>query len=296
MMSTERKLSMNSLVEEEKPVPQNWLAHPVPVRAVSLKKTAFIFSLNHGPYAKKEQKIPARSNLQSPLKVAKKYNKKTPCPYRPNELTSVGRSFSKEFKAEFCLHRDFTSMCSHVAGSGMSILVTFRMDSVSQFPSICDSSFKGFSTFLTANDIPWCHTTVESAFSPVTAKKVQISKNSSIQYLLNKPDIYNEVKSAFNVDSLTFVRAIRDYKGKLIKMETVSYPEQWACDSDKFSSIDWIKADVCKPRYKSNMKIHLVAESLEKQIVFYRDIHMFHKDIGENPFVSNNLVCIAFHR
>lgn len=293
MLQTERKLSINSLVNEEKP---RRLVHPIPVRATSLKKAAFIFSLNHGPYAKREPKIPVHRNLQSPLKLAKRYNKKTPCPYHPDELTSVGRSFSKEFKAELCLHRDFTAMCSHLAGSGMSILVTFRLDSVLQFPSLCNPTFEGFTTFLTARDIAWCHTTVETAFAPLRAKKIEISKHSSMQNLLNKPDIYSEAKSVFKVESLTFVRAIRDYKGKLIKMETVPYPEQWACQKEKFSSVDWIKADICKPRYKSNMKIHIIAESLEKHFVFYRDLRMFRKDIVENPLLSSKLVCIAFHQ
>ncbi|ODQ78485.1 hypothetical protein BABINDRAFT_162695 [Babjeviella inositovora NRRL Y-12698] len=92
-------------------------------------------------------------------------------------------------------------------------------------------------------------------------------------------DIYNKLKCIFGVEDFTFVQTIRDASGKLVMLKAVSpeaahvnllaeidsrNPKRRKTTSvllDGKCSVEWVKRNICYPRYKSKMKIHLLRGS-----------------------------------
>lgn len=87
---------------------------------------------------------------------------------------------------------------------------------------------------------------------------------------LKEPQVYNQLKSQFQTkDNLQFIKLIRDHKGKLLRLETVPCTESQI-------NIDFIKRNVCYPRYKSNMKFYLVrSDCLLKKFIYYNNRNTF---------------------
>ena len=98
---------------------------------------------------------------------------------------------------------------------------------------------------------------------------------------LKEPSIYDQLKVQFQTgDTLQFIKLIRDHKGKLLRLETVP------CNESQIN-IDFIKRNVCYPRYKSNMKFYLIrSDSLQKKFIYYHDRITFER---ERHLIDSNI-------
>ncbi|AET38273.1 uncharacterized protein Ecym_2553 [Eremothecium cymbalariae DBVPG len=98
---------------------------------------------------------------------------------------------------------------------------------------------------------------------------------------LKEPSIYDQLKTQFQTnDTLQFIKLIRDHKGKLLRLETVP------CNESQIN-IDFIKRNVCYPRYKSNMKFYLIrSDSLQKKFIYYHDRITFER---ERHLIDSNI-------
>ncbi|AMD20768.1 HDR025Wp [Eremothecium sinecaudum] len=90
---------------------------------------------------------------------------------------------------------------------------------------------------------------------------------------LKEPTIYDQLKIQFQTDdTLQFIKLIRDHKGKLLRLETVP------CNESQIN-IDFIKRNVCYPRYKSNMKFYLIrSDSLQNKFIYYHNRGTFERE------------------
>ncbi|KAH3673044.1 hypothetical protein WICPIJ_009930 [Wickerhamomyces pijperi] len=102
-------------------------------------------------------------------------------------------------------------------------------------------------------------------------------------------DITAELCNIFNCESLSFVKIIRNNKGKLIKFEIISADNQ--DNSGKPFDINFIKKFITYPRYKSKMKIYLIKGKFERKLWFYNDIRMLIWDM-ENLDMTDKKVLI----
>lgn len=96
-------------------------------------------------------------------------------------------------------------------------------------------------------------------------------------------DLFVKLCETFEVAKFKFVKIIRNIDGKLVKIETVD-------QIDSIVTAEWIKQNVCRPRYKSNMKIQLIRFNQPTNECIYKDKRLFELDI-EN--VYNCLVKIV---
>lgn len=85
-------------------------------------------------------------------------------------------------------------------------------------------------------------------------------------------NLFEKLCAAFEISCFKFVRIVRNIDGKIVKIETVDHP------TDPITP-EWIKQNVCKPRYKSNMKIHLVRSNQPTRECIYKDMKMYEDDI-----------------
>lgn len=91
-------------------------------------------------------------------------------------------------------------------------------------------------------------------------------------------DLYEKLCEAFKIANFKFVKINRNIEGKVINIETVR-------NTDSIITAEWIKQNVCRPRYKSNMKIHLIRSNLPMKECIYKDKKVFELDI-ENVYNS----------
>ncbi|ODV95481.1 hypothetical protein PACTADRAFT_34047 [Pachysolen tannophilus NRRL Y-2460] len=92
-------------------------------------------------------------------------------------------------------------------------------------------------------------------------------------------NFYNVLKNCFNNEFFTFIKVIRDNTGKVVKLETIEQP---TVNGRIYYTTEWVKKEICYPRYKSNMKIHLTKGKLEKSVILYNDLRMLLWDIDRN--------------
>lgn len=100
----------------------------------------------------------------------------------------------------------------------------------------------------------------------------------------SKFEIYNELCKIFNVKELSFIKTIRNNKGKLIKFEIMSF-----INSNELN-IDFIKKFITYPRYKSKMKIFLINQKFDQNIWFYNDLRMLIWDINNLKIENTNIL------
>lgn len=91
-------------------------------------------------------------------------------------------------------------------------------------------------------------------------------------------DLYDKLCEAFKIANFEFVRINRNIEGKVINIETVR-------KTDSIITAEWIKQNVCRPRYKSNMKIYLIRSNQPMKECIYKDKKVFELDI-ENVYDS----------
>lgn len=102
-------------------------------------------------------------------------------------------------------------------------------------------------------------------------------------------DISAELCKIFNCEALSFVKIIRNNKGKLIKFEIISSANQ--DNNGRPFDINFIKKFITYPRYKSRMKIYLIKGKFERKLWFYNDIRMLIWDL-ENLDMKDKKVLI----
>ncbi|KAH3675657.1 hypothetical protein WICMUC_002574 [Wickerhamomyces mucosus] len=108
----------------------------------------------------------------------------------------------------------------------------------------------------------------------------------------NNLDISHELSKIFQCDELSFVKIIRNNKGKFIKFEIVSTKNSGSTNI----TINFIKQFVTYPRYKSRMKIYLLRGNFDKKVWFYNDIRMLIWDLenldmkGKKILVNNGIL------
>jgi hypothetical protein len=105
----------------------------------------------------------------------------------------------------------------------------------------------------------------------------------------NKNSIHQELCKILNTPEFSFVKIIRNNKGRLIKFEILSQ-----VDNDKID-INFVKKYITFPRYKSNMKIYLINGKFDKNVWFYNDLRMLlwemdNLDISGKRVLVNNLI------
>lgn len=100
--------------------------------------------------------------------------------------------------------------------------------------------------------------------------------------LSSEKDIEPKLCHAFSVDSFRFVKIIRNAYGNLVKLETIN-------DSHIVKNSSWIKRNICYPRYKSQMKIHLIKLSSNINRSIYLDKKVFEVDSQINDNEVNNI-------
>lgn len=91
-------------------------------------------------------------------------------------------------------------------------------------------------------------------------------------------DLFDKLCEAFKIEEFKFVRINRNVDGKIINVETVR-------KTDSTITAEWIKQNVCRPRYKSNMKISLIRSNQPMKECIYKDKNAFELDI-ENVYNS----------
>ncbi|CDR42327.1 CYFA0S09e01222g1_1 [Cyberlindnera fabianii] len=99
------------------------------------------------------------------------------------------------------------------------------------------------------------------------------------------PDIVPELCDTFGTDDLSFVKIIRNNKGKLVKFEVLSDLKNEDLD------VNYIKKFITYPRYKAKMKIYLIRGRFDKNIWFYNDMRMLIWDL-ENVYLGDKKILI----
>jgi len=96
-------------------------------------------------------------------------------------------------------------------------------------------------------------------------------------------DLFEKLCEVFKIENFKFVRINRNVEGKVFNVETVLH-------TDDIITAEWIKQNVCRPRYKSNMKISLIRSNEPMKECIYKDKKAFKLNM-EN--VYNSLVKIV---
>lgn len=115
------------------------------------------------------------------------------------------------------------------------------------------------------------------------SKNVVRNHKNIIFNLPKSSNIYAKLCDAFKIKKFKFVKVVRDVHGRLMKIESVTPP------SDQLVNSNWIKSNICYPRYKSNMKMHLVISdySNEESIYFNESFKAIDLGLSSN---SNRIV------
>lgn len=110
--------------------------------------------------------------------------------------------------------------------------------------------------------------------SVATFSATGASEHREIMLNVTGPQVGRALERTFRHGPFLFVRVIRNRDGNLLKVELVEPPAQ--CD------VDWVKKHICFPRYKANMKIHLVWGPAPPQVIYF-DARMYQHDAQSNP-------------
>ncbi|ANZ78035.1 BA75_04457T0 [Komagataella pastoris] len=108
-------------------------------------------------------------------------------------------------------------------------------------------------------------------------------KNNSMSFLQYMDKIVQSQK-------YKFVKTIRDYNGKLVKLEIIDKPNFHS----NLKNMEWLKEHACFPRYKANMKIHVMLHEDtqdsnscagdDSEILFYNEPRLFLHDLIYNNY------------
>lgn len=132
-----------------------------------------------------------------------------------------GRPCASSLKVYFCLHETLEDFYCH-------------------FYNTCEfqycSEFEGpVETFVSGNKA-----------KKVTSNLVEFDSSAS------SLDIFSKLEHIFGVEDLNFIKVWREFNS-ITRFEVLERPS--------YCSTEWIKQNVCSPRYKANMKVHLVKKS-----------------------------------
>lgn len=213
--------------------------------------------------AKKKHYVPC----QSALKIQK----------RTGATKPQGRPFNSNLNARFLLFNNTNDLILYLLNAKDSQL---GYVSPAQFKSITD----GNNNLDEMQRINVENIRLEQGPDLINAP-FQLKSISFEKFNDSRFGIYPELCKIFNVDELSFVKTIRNNKGKLIKFEIMS------SINSKELSIDFIKKFITYPRYKSKMKIFIINKKFHQNVWFYNDLRMLIWDIN-NLKIENTKIMI----
>lgn len=210
--------------------------------------------------AKKKHYVP----VQSACKIQKKNNSAKP----------QGRPFNDTLNARFFFFKTIDDLIINVLHT--KDLDTIRL--IKQHPVISSTNKYALTKSLRQEIIDNSKNLVlkeadHCKFQTQSIEFENIEKDHTI-------NVHDELCKTFNTNELSFVKIIRNTKGKLIKFEILS-----RVNNDEID-IKFIKKFITFPRYKSKMKIFLINGKFDKDVCFYNDLRMFIYDIENKQLVN----------
>ncbi|VEU22724.1 DEKNAAC103779 [Brettanomyces naardenensis] len=96
-------------------------------------------------------------------------------------------------------------------------------------------------------------------------------------------NFHSSIGRAFDIKKYQFIKVIRDSNGHILKLQSIPPPTNE--NNEIEYTAEWIKKTVCYPRYKHDMKIHLVRN--DQSFILYKDLNMMLWDIGQENGLEN---------
>lgn len=161
-----------------------------------------------------------------------------------------GRPCSSSLRAYFCLHETLEDFYCY-------------FNSISEFRYYSD-----------------CERQVQT-FSSKDKPKDVVTKLLEFNDVKTSFDILSELKDIFGVDGLKTIKVWRDLNS-VGKFEAIEIPS--------YCGIEWIKQNVCHPRYKANTKIHLIKTNRNTSKYIYNSEGSYQEDIENLVNVSLKVI------
>lgn len=196
--------------------------------------------------------------IQSALKIQKRTGANKP----------QGRPFNSNLNARFLLFNNFNDLILN--------LLNIKEIKLGYLQELTETSPLNISKKLIVDKISISNNHFQ--LKSICFEKFNSDNNS-------KFDIYNELCTIFNTKELSFIKTIRNNKGKLIKFEIMSSLNSMDLN------IDFIKKFITYPRYKSKMKIFLINKKFNENIWFYNDLRMLIWDLN-NLKIENTKIML----
>jgi len=223
---------------------------------------------NHEPLklAKKKHYQP----IQSAAKIQK----------RRGSLKPQGRPFNSNLNARFLLFNKIEDLSLILLNCKMLKIGELNLNNCIEKggDTNCSTTTVKFNG-LEINNVKLYKLSNEFNEHPFQLKSISFEKfqNSTME-------IYNDLCSIFNILEFSFIKIIRNNKGKLIKFEIMSNI------SNNELNIDFIKKFITYPRYKSKMKIFLINKKFLQNIWFYNDERMLIWDLNNLNFKNTKVL------